>query len=141
MQHSGRDHKAHRKRDGVGADRKLGTMGMTVEDRECCHQHCRDPERRLGGERHHRAKHDGRHRDANLDAGKRYAEHAKGSRNGHHQWKHDRQQPDRGRAQERAPQSDGHHRDHMVGSEDRVHEAPHEVDGNARFRMSERRGG
>jgi hypothetical protein len=34
-------------------------MGMTVEDRERANEHCRDPERRLGGERHNRAKNHG----------------------------------------------------------------------------------
>ena len=79
-------------------------MGVAVEDREAADQHRRDPERRPRRQRHHQAEHDRRHRDADLDAGKRNAENAENAAERHHQREHDRQQPDRRGTQE-APHS------------------------------------
>ena len=49
----------------------------------------------------------------------------------HHQRKHDRQDEDRGRAEERAPQPDRHHRRDVIGPEQRMREAADEAAGHA----------
>ena len=63
-------------------------------------------------------------RDADLDAGQRHAKNTDHPAHGHHQRKHDRQNIDRRRAEECAPQPDRHHRRHMVGPEQRMRKPP-----------------
>jgi hypothetical protein len=86
----------------------------------------RDPECRLRLCCHHSAKSDGRQRDTDLGAGKWHANESQHSAKCHHYRERDRQQPDRGRAELRAPQSDRNHRHDVVQSRYRMHKTARE---------------
>ena len=64
---------------------------------------------------------------ADLDAGQRHADQAEHAAEGHHHRERDGQQPDRRRAELRAPEPDRDHRQHVVEAGDRVAQAGEEA--------------
>ena len=107
--------------------RHLGAVGVAVEDREEADDDGGDHQRRAQRQHHRDADDQRRGGDADLDAGDRHAGDAERAAERHHQREGDRQQPDRRRAEEGAPEADGDHGRDMVPAEDRVQEAGDEA--------------
>jgi hypothetical protein len=74
-----------------------------------------------------------------IGGGERRVQHAEDSAHRHDQRKCDRQQPDRRRAQLRAPKSHGDHGDEMIDPGEGVKQAAQEAAGDARLLMREGR--
>ena len=96
------------------AGRQLGAVRVAVEDREERDDRRGDRERRLRFAGNHQTKEQRRESNPDLNAGERDADETDESAHGHHHRERHRQQPDGGRAELRAPQADGDHREHVV---------------------------
>jgi hypothetical protein len=141
MQDAGRGDEAECVRRRVGCFGHLGAVGAAMEDREGGDDRRGDGQRRLVGEGDAEAEHHSRKRDAGLDGGQRDADHPEGATERHDEREGDRQHPDRRGAEEHAPEADGDHGDHVVGTEDRMREAADEAPGRAVAGMGQRRRG
>ena len=120
VQASSSHHESHAVEQRALAGRKFGSVRVAVEDRE-------EPDQR-------RRRHASGGRTSNITAapsriaerampysipGKRHAHQPQHSAESHHHGKRHRQQPNRRRAELRAPQADRDHRQHVIKSRDR----------------------
>ncbi len=108
---------------------QLAPVRVPVEDCEAGDDRRSEPQRRTHLRQHHRAQHDRRDRDADLDTRHRDAEEPHQPAERHHQRKRHWQHPDSGSPKHRAPQSHGHHRQHMIQARDGMGESGEEARG------------
>ena len=123
MQAPGRDDETHAVEQRTLARREFGTVRMAVEDREASDDECRDDQRRPHLEGNCGSEHNGRRRYPVFDSRNWHAEESKHAAHRHDQRKRHRQHPDRRRAKLSTPQADGHHREHVVCTGQRVQQA------------------
>ena len=120
MESAGGDNEPEAVHQAVLAGRELRPVRMAVADGEGYHEHPRGHERGLFFEGHHQPQQEDRERDADLNAGYVDADQTQEPAGGHHHRKGHGEQPDRGRAELRAPEADRDHRQHVVQTRHRM---------------------
>ena len=139
VQTSGRNDEAHAVKQRALAGRQFGSVRVSVEDGEEANQRRRNTQRRANFEHYGSTKKNRRESDSILDSRQRHSHQSKHSAESHHHGKRDRQNPNRRRAELRAPQTDRNHRQHVIESRDRMAKAGQESDGLAFLRVGKGR--
>ncbi len=140
MQESGRSDKTDGVGDRVRSIRQLAPMGIPVKDRKNTDQHCGDPQRRPHIQCNEQAERNARQRDRRLGQWQVDTAQAQQSAERHHQWKGDRQDPDRRIAKLSTPQADRNHGDEMIEPGDWMEKTASQPNRDARAGVGERGG-
>ena len=116
-------------------------MRVAVKDREKADEYRRRAEARAELQEHRHPERDRRARDADLDSRQLHADESEHSTEGHDHRECHGEEPDRGRAELRAPEADRNHRQDVIEAGHRVLEPADQSDRLAAPNVSKRRSG
>ena len=114
MQQTCSNHKTESIGKGICGIWQFGPMRMTVEDCKNSHDRRCNPQRWAKGKGHNQSQHDGRYGYSSFNLRNWHSKDVDGNTERHDHRKNNRQNPNRGPPQKRAPKTDSNHCHYMI---------------------------